>query len=685
MPDWSYRTVLQPLLFLLSAETGRELAVGAMGRLSQIPFGPTIIDLFGHMRPDARLRQSVQGLEVTSPVGISCVVDPHGIASRAMARFGIGFLEVGPVSVRQIHAVQPIERRDASRSVWQPEAPVADCVEEWTARLARVDRKSARHLARMAVAAGTSPDQAAAECRQIMDRLAPHVDGFVLATSDELVRADWSADDWRRHVQDVMDSAARCHVEHVWLAVRADLNPDELRKIVAETLAAGCRAVLIDGRVLDPEGGWIIGSTSLGPVGESVRFLRNEFRNEFSIIAGGVHEPADAVELRRMGADAVIVEAGLVYSGPGLPKRINEAIVYADWFQRRSEPDRPASPSGRASIPIQKFTWFWTWILGSAMLFGSVLAFGVASTRVILPYDEVFVGMSREELNLINPRLLAFMQHDRVTLSGTMIAVAVMYLFLSWYGIRRGSHWAMVAVLLSAFCGFASFFLFLGFGYFDPFHAFVTAIMFQFLLLAWQGELGEAEITQLPNLRETPAWRQGQWGQLSFVIHGAVLVCAGMIISAVGCTAVFVREDLEFMDVCPSDLSLANPRLIPLIAHDRASFGGMLISTGLATLACALWGFREGARWQWWMLTLAGIPAYAAAIGVHVAVGYTSWWHLAPAYGGLALLIIGLVLLWPYLGRDNPDLQSEWDRLRNPLTADDNANRLVLNSKSRLD
>jgi dihydroorotate dehydrogenase len=685
MPDWSYRTVFQPMLFSLSAETGRDLALGAMGRLSRFPFGPTIIDLFGHMRPDARLKQLVQGLELSSPVGISCVVDPHGIASRAVARFGIGFLEVGPVSIRPIRAVRPVERRDAARSVWQPEVPVADSVEEWAARLSRVDRRSARHLARMVVAAGTEPDQASAECRQIMDRLAPHVDGFVLATSDESVRAGWSADDWHRHVRDVMDSAARCQVEHVWLAVRADLNPDQLRKIVAETLAAGCRAVLIDGRVLDREGGWIIGPRSLEPVGDTVRFLRNEFGDKFSIIAGGVHEPADALELRRRGADGVIVDSGLVYSGPGLPKRINEAILYADWFGRRPEPDRPARSSGRSSIPIQKFTWFWTWILGAAMLFGSLLAFGVATTRVILPYDEVFVGMSREELNLINPRLLAFMQHDRVSLSGTMSAVAVMYLFLSWYGIRRGSHWAMVGVLVSAFCGFVSFFFFLGFGYFDPFHAFVTAIMFQFLLLAWQGDLGEAEITQLPNLRETAAWRWGQWGQLSFVIHGVALVGAGVIISAMGCTAVFVREDLEFMDVCPSDLSLANPRLIPLIAHDRASFGGMLISTGLATLACALWGFREGARWQWWMLLLAGIPAYVTAIGVHVAVGYTNWWHLAPAYGGLTLLIIGLVLLWPYLDRQNLDLQSEWNRLLDSRVGDESTDHSLSSSKSRLD
>jgi dihydroorotate dehydrogenase len=142
-----------------------------------------------------------------------------------------------------------------------------------------------------------------------------------------------------------------------------------------------------------------------------------------------------------------------------------------------------------------------------------------------------------------------------------------------------------------------------------------------------------------------------------------VLVGAGVVISGVGCTDVFVREDLQFMDTCPGDLSLANPRLIPLIAHDRASFGGMLITTGLAVLLTALWGFRQGMRWQWWMLLLAGIPAYILAIGVHWAVGYTSWWHLAPAYGGLTLLVTGLALLWPWLGRVDPVHRDEWNRL----------------------
>ena len=64
---------------------------------------------------------------------------------------------------------------------------------------------------------------------------------------------------------------------------------------------------------------------------------------------------------------------------------------------------------------------------------------------------------------------------------------------------------------------------------------------------------------------------------------------------------------------------------------------------------------------MWWTLLLAGLPAYGLAIGVHLAVGYTSGWHLVPAYGGLALLMLGLALLWPHVGRRDPSHARTWD------------------------
>ena len=138
----------------------------------------------------------------------------------------------------------------------------------------------------------------------------------------------------------------------------------------------------------------------------------------FLIASGGVHEPADALALRAAGADLVEVDSGLVYTGPGLPKRINDALPL------RGDPDAGRRRAERAP----EMTWFWTPLMGAGMLFGSLLALAIAMTRVVLPYDEAFVGMPRHELAAVNPRLLAFMAHDRVSLAGTMVAIGVMYL-----------------------------------------------------------------------------------------------------------------------------------------------------------------------------------------------------------------------------------------------------------------
>src|SRR5690606_609540 len=144
--------------------------------------------------------------------------------------------------------------------------------------------------------------------------------------------------------------------------------------------------------------------------------------------------------------------------------------------------------------------WFWTLLLGIALRVGGVLAMVIAVTRVVMPYDEQSVGLTRTQLAQVNDNRLAFMSHDRLTLAGTMLAVGVLYTALSWYGIRRGWHWAHVAVIASAFVGFFTFFGFLGFGYFDPLHAFVTVVLFQFLLLGVHSDWSRPAYDDVPNL-----------------------------------------------------------------------------------------------------------------------------------------------------------------------------------------
>ncbi|MGE3272105.1 MAG: hypothetical protein AB7P40_25350 [Chloroflexota bacterium] len=302
--------------------------------------------------------------------------------------------------------------------------------------------------------------------------------------------------------------------------------------------------------------------------------------------------------------------------------------------------------------------WVWIGLLGAGMVAGGILAWLVAATRVVLPYDEAFVGLSRAELDAVNGRLLAFLAHDRVTLAGTMIAIGVLYGMLALHPMRAGFAWARRAVLWSGAVGFSSFFLFLGFGYFDPLHALVTVLLLPFFVLGMASRPpGPAPVVswgisvagaQIPGLTGT------SWGQFLFVAVGASLFVAGIALAGIGVTVVFVPEDLEFMGTTREALSSASPRLIPMIAHDRAGLGGALLSNGLAVLLPALWGYQRGARWLWWALFGSGVPGFVAALGTHVAVGYTDLGHLAPALAGLVMYAAALALSARHLLRPVP-------------------------------
>ena len=88
---------------------------------------------------------------------------------------------------------------------------------------------------------------------------------------------------------------------------------------------------------------------------------------------------------------------------------------------------------------------------------------------------------------------------------------------------------------------------------------------------------------------------------------------------------------------------------MPLVAHDRAGFGGALVSNGLCVLFASLWGFRMGARWLWAALAVAGAAGFVAAVGVHAAVGYLDPLHVGPAVLGSVVFAVGLGLSFPYL------------------------------------
>lgn len=297
----------------------------------------------------------------------------------------------------------------------------------------------------------------------------------------------------------------------------------------------------------------------------------------------------------------------------------------------------------------------WSWELlalsGALLVAGGIAALVIAATRGLLPQDLVFLQMSREQLCALQGcRVLHFMVHDRVAFGGSVIATGLVYLWLAARPLAQGEAWAWWALAISGTAGFLSFLAYLGFGYLDLWHGRATVLLLPVfvagLLRSRHGLRGETGIGSLlpPAMRPPLRGRAGLGrGAMLFAAMGMIL--GGATIMFLGSTRVFVPQDLEFMRIGVDELKAISPRLLPVIAHDRAGFGGGLCSGGLAILFAVWCGVRPGERALWWVLASAGTVGFGCAIGIHPVVGYLSLSHLLPALVGAASFVTGMALL----------------------------------------
>ena len=274
-----------------------------------------------------------------------------------------------------------------------------------------------------------------------------------------------------------------------------------------------------------------------------------------------------------------------------------------------------------------------------ALLLSGAFAIFLSFRREFLPQDVAFLGMTAHDLcGLADCRIVRFMFHDRVAFGGTLIAVAMLYLWLAAFPLRQGAAWAWWAFLASGVLGFGSFLSYLGYGYLDSWHGTASIALLPVFLIGLvasrplattrgRGWLGTVEGRQAPALV-----RAGRWGLLA---TGLGLVLAGLAILYLGMTEVFVAEDLGFMGFTRGMLDGISLRLVPLIAHDRAGFGGGLATVGMLVLVCGWYAPPSRAFHQ--ALLMAGGAGFGCAIGTHFVEGYVNPTHLAPAFAGAAL------------------------------------------------
>ncbi|MBN9654306.1 dihydroorotate dehydrogenase [Halobacillus sp. GSS1] len=584
MPDWSYHVLFKPWLSKISPVTSREFIHKNMNRIASLPGGSHVINFLGREEISESLSSSIGNEYVRGPVGLSGKIDPRLTGTNAFSNLGFSMIEVGPVTMEPQKGDFP-ERKEGC--ILLPHQGESIGLEGTVRRLEKVERDVPFlfHL------------QGSQDEIVMMAKALQRFNGIF-----SIAHQDWEPK----------------------LVERLSVWKPVFLRVPSKNVSHNDRFPGAAGIILEE-------SFYEGNLEEHKKALVM-LRGYDVITIGGVEEPEDALSLFSAGASMVFLSAEYVDAGPGLPKRIHEALL----------DEKTETHEGETG-------WMWYFLFGLAVFLGGILALVFSLTSVILPYDEAFLGISRQELLLFNERILWFMAHDRMTLAGTMISGGLLYMWLSRFSVSKGEKWAKQAIDFAAVAGFLGILFFIGYGYFDWLHLLFWMILLPLYVTGWFKSRGLSRKPASKNRRNNRTWLLGVYGQFCFVALGFSFVLGGIIISYIGVTGVFIPTDITYLCMPPELIENFNDRLIPVIAHDRAGFGSALFSVGSLVLMSALWGYHQGKRWFWWMFLIGGVPAFAAGIFVHIMIGYTAFIHLLPAYIALLFYVGGLVLSYRYL------------------------------------
>lgn len=293
------------------------------------------------------------------------------------------------------------------------------------------------------------------------------------------------------------------------------------------------------------------------------------------------------------------------------------------------------------------------------LLFAGGFAVFLGLAGQFLPHDVQYLGMTAESLCHRNGcSIVHFMIHDRIAFGGVLISLSVMYLWLIHFPLAAREPWAWWTLFVSVAGGFCSFLTYLASGYLDTWHGTATLFLLPCFAIGlwrsyrtlpgrtvpWAALCRRGWATSISMLRATFSSRF-TFGRTLMLGTSLALLVAGVTITCVGMTVVFVPEDLKYMETTAARLNELNPRLIPLIAHDRAGFGAGVLNLGLVLFLANF--HASPSRHLRQALTLAGVIGFTAAIGVHPFVGYNNPVHLAPAVLAAVMYLAALLISLP--------------------------------------
>lgn len=102
----------------------------------------------------------------------------------------------------------------------------------------------------------------------------------------------------------------------------------------------------------------------------------------------------------------------------------------------------------------------------------------------------------------------------------------------------------------------------------------------------------------------------------------------------------------EHVGATPEQIRAVSPQLFNYISHLHVGLGGLGIAIGVAVVALARYGIRDGQSWALWTAVLVPVTAIVLSVPIHYAYGIATLGHLGLVYLNTAILMVGSFLAW---------------------------------------
>jgi hypothetical protein len=605
------------------------------------------------------LRTNFLGLQFPSPIGVGAGIDLNGRAAPLIQELGVGFVELGPLGLKA-GSRRDCQRLRRTRAVAFGGAEGGPMIDE--------GKQNGSVL--------SIPIGVRLRAHDLVESICQ------LPSSVQFVTIPAGAGQSR----ELLKRARAATDLPLLLRVLAGGPQIEIEGSIENALAVGLNGVQVvaAGPYPELEEGELIWR---GALPEALALVARLTPTLPVALAGGVATPADAEAALVAGAGLIFLSDGLIFAGPGLPKRINRHLTRAlqngagdrngagslpGVISETAKPERPSAAAGSQQVEgRESATRARSRAAGCVLLTGMALMTALAglvylvlaATSSLLPPETAHLGQSLS--SLCGPdecRIPHFINHGRACYAGALMAVGAIWAWLVIGPLKRQEPWAWWTLLFAGTALYVGYLDFIAYGYMEPWDSAFTLV----LMICWIVGLvltrpGRQE-GLISSFRRPGAqawrWSPGGRGRALLLLFGAGLIVAGLSIVTIAGSDVFVPQDLAFLHRDPQQLKDLNSHLISLMAHDRAGFGACMLALGI-TFLCASWkAIRPQGKGAWWVLGLSGAALILPAFMAHLLVGYTSIVHLSPIYAGSILLVMALFILRAPIWEGAGDVQS---------------------------